>query len=231
MPPRHLLAASTCAALSLLSLSASAEGAFDDGWVAPADTLAYGDAFNGTFTDLSARYGFTTIAQNDYSGYAIDLGARMSFPMLLGDVRLAYRYDALTSDAGARAPQAPELSPLQSHHAGASLALHPLYLVLLGADWLSYTIASLYLDLGLGVQYATRDADDHLKRSDLGFTYHFGVGIDSPLWNPDVGYALWLNVLYRNQRADFDLDDSREIGLSAHTLFVGLSWRWNSLLW
>lgn len=238
MPPRssRRLPASaralalTAAILSALAITqspktAAAQG-FDDSWQ-PEHLEAYGDSFNGTFTAIEARYGLTQVGGNDYSGYSLDAGLRMAFPMYVGDMRLGYRFDDLSHDG-----KAPDPGQISTHSLIASLALHPLYLVLLGNDWLSYTIASLYVDLGLGAQLSWRDMKSPVSGDgfDAGFAWHLGAGIDIPLWDADLGQAPWLNLLYRYQRADFDLDDERALDLHTHTLFVGLSWRFNRLL-
>lgn len=222
---------SLSAGLLFLAMSASPSYAqsFDDGWE-PEGLSAYGDSFNGTFSALEARYGFTQVGGNDYGGYSLDVGARMSFPMYVGDLRLSYRYDDLSHPSGAK-----DLGALSSHSVITSFALHPLYLVLLGNDWLSYTIASLYADVGLGMHLSWREPSGSGAAAggdtfDPGFAWHWGAGLDVPLWDADAGQAPWLNLSYRNQRADFDLNDQQEISLSTHTFFVGLSWRFNRLL-
>jgi hypothetical protein len=59
--------------------------------------------------------------------------------------------------------------------------------------------------------------------------WHWGAGIDIPVWTPDAfGQALWINVLYRNQRGSLDLPGASR-DLSQRTLFLGLEWRVNTL--
>lgn len=205
--------------------TAHAESPFSDGWM-PENAQAYSPYYNGMFTGLGARYGLHNIGGNDYGGWGVEVGPRMSFPMLIGDIRTRYRYDALTSTS------ADNVGDITVHSVGVEGSLHPLYLLLLGSDWISYIGASLSLDLGLGMQYASRTAptDDALATSDFGFYWHWGAGMDIPLWDPDVGNALWLNVVYRNHRGEFDLSDDRELSLSMHSIFVGLEWRFNRLL-
>lgn len=203
------------------------DGPFDDGWQPAAEAEAreaYPDSFNGSFVDLGVRLGQTQAGTSGFDGDTLDLGGRFSFPMYVGDVRLAYRYDNLTNTgAGAR-------GDLNAHSMSASLALHPFYLFLLGSDWLSYTFASIYLDAGLGMQRSTLRQTGRAAETDLGFVWHWGVGIDVPLWDPDVGFAPWLNVLYRNHRATHDRDGVPDIGMPLHTVFLGLSWRINTLV-
>ena len=222
--PRHPALPSLLIALALLGLPASAaadpEG-FDDGWQPDPPLDPYSDAYNGSFTDVSARFGPSRVARNDLSGYSFDAGLRTSFPMYVGDFRAAYRVDQLAA--------ADPADQIAIHSFGVSLAVHPFYLFMLGSDWISYIVGSLYIDAGAGAQMGRRLPGPDLRERDLGLFWHFGAGVDVPLWDPDTGQALWLNVLYRNHRADFDTDAGESIALTPHTLFVGLSWRINRL--
>jgi hypothetical protein len=201
-------------ALILLAIAAPASAAaqgFEDGWLSPPPDEDQSQSFNGSFWGFGARVGPTSVADSDDGGLSFDVGPRISFPMYLGDLRLGYRQDALDGD-------------LTVHSLNTSLAVHPLYLVLLGNGWLWYSIASLYVDIGVGAQLATV-ADS----TDPGFVWHWGAGIDIPVWTPDAfGQALWINVLYRNQRGSLDLPGASR-DLSQRTLFLGLEWRVNTL--
>ena len=187
----------------------------------------YSQYYTGAFYELGARALASTAGDSDFGGLGFDVGLRGSFPMYLGDLRLAYRFDALDAEAPTQHP-----GQIDQHSVGLTLNVHPLFLFLLGSDWLSYTIASFYLEVGLGAQWASfapaaSAAADTLD--DAGFWWSLGLGIDIPLWDPDVGYAPWLSVLYRNHRGDFDVSEQEEIDLSLHALIVGLGWRINGL--
>src|SRR5690606_16742560 len=112
---------------------------FDDGWISPSTSEEQEQSFNGSFWGFGARIGSTSVADSTIEGVSVDVGPRLSFPMYLGDLRLAYRHDALSDG-------------LTVHSVGPTLAVHPLYLVLLGNGWLWYTIASLYGELGVDLQ-------------------------------------------------------------------------------
>lgn len=159
---------------------------------------AYSQYFNGSFWDVSARGG-----ASDLEGWSVDAGIRQSFPMYLGDTRLSYRRDFFSG------------GDVDTIHVG--FGLHPLYVVLLGSDWLSYVVASFYAELGAG---ATIEDGVHPA-------WNVGVGIDFPLWDPDTGMAPWLNVLYRYEWTTATLG---EASLDRGTGFIGLSWRVNGLL-
>lgn len=177
----------------------------------------YGDPFNGSFVELSVR-GAPTTGPGD--AWAVDVGLRQAFPFLLGDTRVAYRYDRFQPDG---------VSRLETHEVGVQGAIHPLYLVLLGSDWISYVISSLYLELGVGGHYGVADLTESTEQ-DFGFVWSVGAGLDIPLSDPDIGWAPWLNVLYRYRGADFDSPTLGEVGLGAHAIFVGLAIRKNGLL-
>lgn len=207
---RHLATIAALATVLLATPAASQQRAFDDGWTSPPRQEP--QSFNGSFFGFGARLGSTSVADSDWSGYSIDVGPRMAFAAYVGDLRLGYRYDHLGED-------------LSVHSISPSLAIHPLYLVLLGNGWLWYTIASLYIDAGVSLQFAS--TPDHL---DPALAFHWGAGIDIPVWSPDIlGHGLWINLLYRNLRGSLELPDTPSRSLSQHTLFLGLEWRTNTL--
>lgn len=227
-PIRHILLQKSLILVCLCgfwSANAFAQSPFDDGWM-PDETRDHAPTYNGSFTSIGARVGNTWLIDHPYEGWSIDLGPRMALPFMLTDMRLHYRYDALTDTKGA-------LGDMSVHSMGLELAMHPFYLFILGSDWISYVAGSFYIDIGLGAQVAWRERPTHADTRasrDFGFTWHWGAGIDIPLWNPDEGQALWVNVLYHNKRADFDLGPDAEIDLSMHSVFIGLEWRVNTLL-
>ena len=183
----------------------------------------YTDRFNGSFVEYGVRAGRSLTVDHDGRAWSFDAGIRQSFPMLLGDLRLAYRYDDFEALAGLD-------GEVDQHGLGLALGLHPFYILLLGSDWVSYVASSFYLELGLGAQYVALSRVGGEAEGDLGVTWSLGSGIDIPLGDPDVGWAPWVNVLYRYHRGDLDLDNGGEVDLYLHTLFVGLSLRINGLL-
>lgn len=66
--------------------------------------------------------------------------------------------------------------------------------------------------------------------SDVGLRLHVGSGFDVPLSDPDAGWSIWINALYRFTWSDFDVAEDREVNLHHHSLFAGLSLRFNGLL-
>ncbi len=220
---RHLAAALALSASLLLPAFAAAEDGFSDGWKPEPDVVDYSDSFVGQFTGLDARLLLSNTEGEGLEGWGVDAGARFSFPIYLGDIRLAYRYDALGApDAAGGA--------LTTHSFGGTFALHPGYLLLLGSDWLSYVAASIYLDAGLGGQFSELRLGDETQSSP-GFFWSWGGGVDIPLWDPDAGWAPWVNVSYRNHRGlgPDGLGDAR--WESTHSLMLGLGFRVNRLLW
>jgi len=187
------------------------------------ENRAYSPYFNGDFVELSFRTGLSKLASDPpviekvpESGQRFELGLRQALPMHLLDTRLALSY---------------EVFPIRSQDSEIALwgidisgAFHPFYLALLFENWFAWVLASIYVEAGAGIQYATLD-----NTNDVGFSYSFGGGFDLPLWNPNHGWSLWLNGLYRYRRLDFD-NDSSEIALHNHTFFAGLAIRWNGLL-
>lgn len=162
----------------------------------------YSPYYNGSFVEFSVRGAY--IADED-PAKGIDVGLRHSFPMLLLDSRLSWRGDWMAQ--GMR------------HTVHYGFGLHPLYIVLLGNSWLAYTISSIYLELGAGLEIHDYDP------TDLGMALTVGGGLDIPLWDADAGHAPWLNLLYRYHASSFS-----NVGDDSHLIFVGLAWRRNGLL-
>lgn len=204
----------TLALLTLLPTLAAAES-FDDGWQ-PEGMRAYSKQYQGMFTELGARYGLASA--DAFQGDSFAAHARFAFPMSVGDFKLAYSLDRLDATSPGMT------TSVQRHALNLALAVHPLYIFMLGSDWLSYAIGGIYIDVGAGPQLSRVPSE-----SDLGFHWHYGAGIDIPLFNPDrLGHAPWLNISYRRLRADIDLPQS-SIDLHTHILALGLAWRFNRL--
>jgi hypothetical protein len=177
---------------------------------------AQGPFYNGSFVEFSGRLGATGGA--GLRGWTADIGIRHSFPMHLLDSRIAFRHDELgASEMGAR---------VQQESFGVTTSLHPLYLFLLGSDRWSYTLASTHLELGSGIDAVTRAGN---TAWDIGLYLSIGGGFDIPLHDPDTGSGLWVNVLYRYHLGDWE-ENEVDNDLSLHTLFVGLAWRNNGVL-
>jgi hypothetical protein len=211
------LAALLCPLL-LLTSSAVAEESSGDA------TREYSQYYTGAFHEYSMRGGLTLPSNTDYSGWHLDIGIRHSFPFLVGDFRVAYQFDRLDADTDA------DLGQLEQHAVGGYLAVHPGYLLLLGSDWLGYTLSSVHLELGGGAQMgvlenpATEDFE-----TGFGPFVSIGGGFDVPLADPDNGAAPWLNFIYRWRVADFD-GEVETFDLDTHLVQVGLGWRINGLL-
>lgn len=184
--------------------------------------------FNGSFVEYSIRSGLSSLKHNEINdAWALDAGIRHSFPMYLGDTRLAYRYDKMSGDN----------TKISLHGIGLTFGIHPFYLALLSNNLLGHFLASLHGELGVSAQYAVfertfpdpQPAND-LKHTDIGLAWSLGAGFDLPLWNPNHGHSPWLNVNYRYKTGKLDLPQDENISLSGHTIFVGLSWRVNGLI-
>ncbi len=206
---------STIAALVLCTVLSSNVVAQD----APPERR-YGKFYNGAFVDISARAARTHVSSGDYNGWSWDVGLRQALVMHLLDTRLSYSEDywsgrgSVSGDFVARAV---------SVHG----AFHPLYLALLYSNWFGYLLASFYVEAGLGAQYAR---ETNLDASDFGLRLSLGTGFDVPLTDPDRGWSIWLNAVYRYTWADFDFASAAETKLRHHGGWLGASLRFNGLL-
>ena len=187
-----------------------------------------GPPYNGAFLEPSVRAAF--VVGPNWRGWAVDAGIRHAFPLSLGDLRLSYRLDRLRAkdDAGSTASA---IGTLQTHGVRAHLAIHPLYLMMFWSDGFGYLASSFFIEVGLGVDVHTYEGstDDRVRNPRFGWSV--GAGFDVPLMDPDRGSAPWLNVVYRFSRRSVN---PGSIGptqaLKTHTLFAGLGWRFNGVI-
>lgn len=207
--------------LSALLLIVAALAAHSSAWAQEsADTRRYSKYYNGSFVDLSARAGYQHVTSASYRGLSWDVGLRQALVMHLLDTRLAFREEHYSPRSGSGG------GTLVVRAVDVSTAFHPLYMALLFSDRIGYLIASWYIEAGVGGQYATLPN----VGDDWGFRFHIGSGLDVPITDPDRGWSIWLNTLYRFTWADFDFDAGGEFNLYHHALFAGLSLRFNGLL-
>lgn len=201
--------------LILMAASAPASAQSDEN----GSERRYGDHFNGAFVEVSSRAALTHVTSSEFNGWSWDLGLRQALVMHLLDTRLAYsedRFSPRDHDDG---------DDFVVRSVGITTGFHPLYLALLLSDWFGYVLASWYVEAGIGGQHGTGRGE-----SDFGLRWSVGTGLDIPVTDPDVGWSIWLNGLYRFVWSDFDLDSGGEVDLYHHVGWAGLSVRFNGLL-
>jgi hypothetical protein len=179
-----------------------------------------GPAFNGSFLEYGARAGLSRSRQGATSGWALDAGVRHSFPLYLLDTRLAYRLDRLSGDQ----------TDVTVHGSALTLGLHPFYLALLSRGWVSHFLASLHLELGVGLQAGSRRRESLTgtdSENGWGVSWSLGTGFDLPLGDANRGSAPWLNVVYRYGGTSLSILDDLDGARRSHALFAGVGWRIN----
>lgn len=179
----------------------------------------YGQYFNGSFVEVSSRAALSRVTSSEYGGWSWDVGLRQALVMHLLDTRIAYAEDRLSP----RDENASGEFVLRT--VGITTGFHPLYMALLLSDWFGYVIASWYIEVGLAGQHGVVDGDQ-----DLGLRWSIGSGLDIPVTDPDAGWSIWLNGVYRYVWSDFDFDAGGEENLYHHEGWAGLSVRFNGLL-
>lgn len=115
--------------------------------------------FTGAFRGLEAGGGAVFGEPN---GAVFQAGARAASVLNLADVALTWR--GVQADG-------------MTHHVGAAMRLHPLFLFLLANNRLGATLGALYAELGLGARL----------NNGLAATWQWGVGGDVPLSPLDEG--------------------------------------------
>jgi hypothetical protein len=201
------------AAIAVTSATAYAQ---DDG----ESTRRYGQYFNGAFVEVSSRAALSHVTSSSYNGWSWDVGLRQALVMHLLDTRLSYAEDRFAPRDGA------EGGEFVMRSLGITTGFHPLYMALLLSDWFGYVLASWYVEAGIAAQYATTPDG----QADPGVRWSVGTGLDVPITDPDVGWSIWLNAVYRFVWSDFDFDAGGEVDLYHHAGWAGLSVRFNGLL-
>ncbi|TXD37573.1 hypothetical protein FRC98_07740 [Lujinxingia vulgaris] len=170
--------------------------------------------FNGSFSEWSLRGSINSTTPELSESLGGEVAFRSSFPLYLGDVRLAYRLSPLG-----------DVEPGPVHALHLALNLHPLYLTLLSEGLLSHFLASLHLELGFGPQLATGPEDGPA----FGFAGSVGAGFDLPITRANRGQGIWLTATYRRTwttlRTGVDQPRAHE-----HAALLGLAWRTNGLI-
>lgn len=176
----------------------------------------YSERWTGAFIGLGARAGAAWLPSDDetHLGWAVDVDARISAVMSLIEGELGYTFVRVAPSAN-----------VSTHSLGASLNLHPAFLANLGSEALWYAVAATYLQAGLSLNFVARDD----LFADPGLGYHFGVGTDLPVTDPDNGGAVWLGVLYRYSVTQVGLGAPFGDDFSTHTLLLSAAWRNNGL--
>ena len=174
-------------------------------------------AYNGSFVEPSLRGAWVRADSRNLEGWGLDVGLRSASLLSLVDVRLAYRLDAL------RSTSANASSRTFSHTLGGHLALHPLALFVFGSDWLPYTIASLYVEIGGGARGAP-SGSGRTAAFGVAPVWSVGAGLDVPLGDADRGWLPWLHLLYRYNRGRWPAAQPQR-ALELHGVFVGLGLR------
>lgn len=212
------------AGLTLVAVPATSTAGEDDSEYVKQRLAEAPHPFNGSFAEWSARGGPILPSAADAStGWMVDLGFRNSFPMYLGDNRIAYNYRRWSVDE----------RTVQIHGLHATLGLHPFYLALLSEGWRSHVLASLHLELGLGPQWKRiGEHQDQESSSAWGLGTSLGAGFDVPLTAANRGRSLWVNTVYRRTWTTLDMsDDATSDRLHDHVFFFGLAWRSNGVVW
>lgn len=171
--------------------------------------------FSGAFYGPEAHVGYGWSRSRGDSVGSATLGFRHAFVFLLGDSRLSYSFDAAVDADG------PERHGFWFH-----TCIHPAAAVILGSDWLAYTLSSPFFELGVGgLTYV--DAVPEMTTPALGWS--LGGGLDIPLGNPDRGSSPWLHLLYRH-RVDATNSNVPSAQPRADVVFIGVGWRLNGTL-
>ncbi|TVR03575.1 MAG: hypothetical protein EA398_04505 [Deltaproteobacteria bacterium] len=120
---------------------------------------------------------------------------------------------------------------LQRHSVGASVLVHPFFIVLLFGDRFFYTLAQIHAVAGVTLDTTRFSTDDDTWRHTAP-GWHLGAGFDTYLARPRGRSSWWIGPQWRVQRVAGDIEDPRfrRSGLYEHHVWLRLSWRYHGNL-
>lgn len=182
----------------------------------------YSDHWTGAYLGVEAVGGalwLTTRGLGSEPGWLVGARLRANHVMSLGDFALEYRVAGHDTTADGVALD------LTHHSVSLGVGLHPLFLLNLGNDWLSYTLASVYVQGGLALDILEVRLGAQPSASEVGFGYFVGGGLDMPLTQTDAAASLWLGLGYRHHRVEVAAAPFDTRMMTAHGVLLSLSLR------
>lgn len=229
---KTLIALAAAAVLMPLAASAATPAPSDPAFTQHPDLDpefdGYSNGWTGAFVGLGA---FGGVAWLGNSGMGDDLGwtagvlARMNLVLSLFDFQIDYRYSRFNTTW--------RDTPIGlDHHAvGAALGVHPLFLLNLGGNRVSYALAAFYLQVGVTLDVTgVTDTRQGKSASDVDWGLNVGFGGDFPVTDPDAGNSLWIGALYRFSKTAVEVAPLDGLDLAEHITVVNLTLRHNGLL-
>lgn len=184
----------------------------------PASALKH---YTGAFSGASLSVGPTILNNSDYGGrvgVTTQVEARLASTLQLFDTNSFYTFSTTGfSQAGADIR-------FTGHAFGTTANLHPAFLSHLGNRTFHYILGGFYFGIGGTVEWRT--VSGGATASLWGLGWHWALGLDVPLQDPNNHRSLWLGVRYtRHYRDVRDAGTARD--LDTHVATVRLEHRWN----
>ncbi|MBI3072349.1 MAG: hypothetical protein HYY84_09545 [Deltaproteobacteria bacterium] len=190
---------------------------------AAAPTVAFaGKHYTGAFTGTSVAVGPSILNNSEFSGrvgVATQVEARVASTLQLFDTTIFYGFATTGfSQAGVDVR-------FLGHGFGTTLNFHPAFLSHLGNRITHYILGGFHF--GIGATGEWRTVSGGATASVFGLGWHWVLGVDIPLQNPNNHRSLWLGVRYSRFYRDVrDAGAARD--LDAHVAAVRIEHRWNS---
>jgi len=179
--------------------------------------------FTGATVGISAHGGPTFLTDERLggrAGFAAGFGGRFTSPLFLADLEVSY--------GAARVGTGAAVIPFDVTRHGFSVTagLHPFFIAILGNRRWHYIVSAFHVDLGASLEVTSVSVGgDRRTRGDPA--WHWGLGIDIPLTDPNGGRAVWLGVAFRQVRLKTDIAQSLATELGGDSIFLSLGYRWN----
>lgn len=181
--------------------------------------------FNGSFWGLQLHSGVSWVSEPEANpGPTLGVSARFASLMSLLDVQASFLWSRYIFDE--ETPDGPTETDVTRYSLGGSIQLHPLFMRHLGNDRFSYTLAALYLSIGLDF-----DIIDSDEATATGAGLHIGGGTDIPLWQDDAdGWGFWIGLNYRHRFLSASPAIAGVSDFGEHTILISLAYRHHGIL-
>lgn len=183
-----------------------------------------GSGFNGSFIGIEVGGAVSALEwarANDNIGGGGFVSGRLSLVLYLLDIGLSYRIVRYgLSDVSIS-------GNLDRHIWVGSFKLHPLFATLVRGSLLDHILASTYVELGLGAEYALWEPAESVGSADGGgFVMELGAGFDVPIGLPDGGDSFWLGLGYKKSWVTVDIGQAPDLDdWDEHIFFLRVGYR------
>lgn len=180
--------------------------------------------FTGATVGVSAFSGPAYLSDGRVEGrlgFTAGFAGKITSPLFIADAELGY---SISRIGAATASGVPASFVRQGLYV--TFGLHPLFLVVLQNRIIHYILGAFRVDFGASIEMSTVTVGgDSRTRGDPA--WHWGLGGEVPLGNPNRGSVFWLGWRFRQIRFSSDILRPLATELGDVQVVLTLAYRWN----